>query len=287
MKIVLFLSVFLLSSAWAKWNVTSYNIRNFDRDQTAGNTNITELTSIIKDFKSDVMAFVEVVNDAAFKKLISDTLPGYSYQLSTCGGFGNQKLAIAYNKKTFKFLSAQEDFSLSGEGNSCGSLRSALIVKLKNIASAKTYTFVAVHLKAGSEEAAMKARWEQYTKLSKIMKKYKAQNLVVMGDFNTTGYNVRDQDYTQFEKLLKSTGTATMSEDLQCTSYWEGVLENGQHQSSILDHIVIGTSLSTSVTDIFLGAHCAKADCQESTPSELGSSYASVSDHCPVQVNFR
>lgn len=287
MKIALFLSIFYISGAWAKWNATSYNIRNFDRDPVAGATNISQLTDIIKDFKSDVMTFVEVVNASAFKRLISDALPGYKYQLTTCGGFGNQKLALVYNPKTFKFISAQEDLSFSGEANSCGSLRSVLITKMKNLQNGETYNFISVHLKAGGDDAAMDQRSAQYAKLTKLMNKYKNQNLVVMGDFNTTGYIHHDRDYNDFTKMLRSTNTKTMSANLGCTSYWEGEEENGRHQSSILDHILVGSQVMKSVGDVYVGTHCAKMDCKEAQPEALGLSYKFVSDHCPIQVNFQ
>lgn len=284
-----FLALCLLlgSHAWAGWNVTSYNIRNFNKDPGAGATDLIQLGKNLKAFKSDVMGFVEVVNLAAFKTLIDANLPGYQIVNSTCGGFGKQKLAVAFNSKTFKLISTVEDLSFSGTGTSCGSLRPALIVTLQEIATKKNYVFAALHLKAGGAESAMRQRWTQYHLLNGLAKRYSSQNLIMLGDLNTTGYNLKDADYDQFSSFLAVSNYKTMSENLGCTSYWSGTLGNGLHQSSILDHIVVNESMTKEVAVVHVGAHCAKLDCRDAAPADLGTDYESVSDHCPIQVSFK
>lgn len=278
----------LLSTAgWAKWSVSTYNIRNFDNDSDAGKTDLVELGKTIKEYQSDVMAFVEVVNKSAFDALIKKNLPGYQYQISSCGGFGKQHLAVVYNSKTFEYVKHAEDFSFSGNGNKCGSLRPVFLVTLKAKTTNTTYTFGAVHLKAGGNDRAMEQRWKQYSKLNGLTSKYRNENLVLLGDFNTTGYNIRDQDYTKFEDLLGDASLRTTSENIGCTSYWTGTLGGEEHQSSILDHIVVQNKNASSVESVKVGAHCARLDCRAATPEDLGRSYQSVSDHCPVQVTFR
>ncbi|WPU64853.1 endonuclease/exonuclease/phosphatase family protein [Peredibacter starrii] len=284
-----FLLILLLSShAWAKWSVSTYNIRNFDKDPGSGQTNIAELGKIIKSVQSDVMAFEEVVNRTAFDSLIKQNLPGYAYQMSNCGGFGKQNLAVVYNPKVFEFMSTVEDLSFSGSNNnSCGSLRPALLVTLMHIASKKIYTFGAVHLKAGGDNRAMSQRWKQYQNLGGLVKKYAAQNLILLGDFNTTGYNLQNEDYQRFEDMLSGTGVRTMAENIGCTNYWKGTQGGAEFQPSILDHIVLQDKNVAQVMDVRVGAHCAMTDCRPATPQNLGVSYQSVSDHCPVQVTFR
>lgn len=287
MKILVLLSFLLGSQAWAGWSVSTYNIRNFDRDPGAGSTNLTELGKTIKEFKSDVMTFIEVVNLEAFKKLVKNNLPGYGIAVSSCGGFGRQKLAIVYNSSMFKFLSQTEDMTFSGNTNACGSLRPVFLVTLQNKQTNKAYTFAAVHLKAGGATTAMQQRWSQYELLTKLAKTYRKQNLVMMGDFNTTGYNLKNEDYKRFDAFLSASSMETMSENLGCTSYWTGELENGQHQSSVLDHVVLSPEQLKNVDEVYLGSHCAKLDCRDATPEELGVSYDAVSDHCPIQVTFK
>jgi exonuclease III len=233
------------------------------------------------------MGFIEVVNPVAFKDLMDRTLPGYQYNISTCGGGGRQRLAFAYDTQKFEFIDVEEDLSFSGMSNGCGSLRPVLLVTLKLKETGKIYIFATVHLKAGGSETAMRQRWKQYDKLHLLMRKYHKENLVLLGDFNTTGYNIKDQDYEAFENLLTLTKNKTLAEEVGCTSYWTGTLENGQHQSSILDHVVVPESMHRNVVSVSVGTHCAKLDCAPALPEELGVTYETVSDHCPLRVNFR
>lgn len=285
-KILLLLSLLVSSQAWASWSISSYNIRNFDHDPEAGHTNLNELGKTIQEFKSDVMAFVEVVNLSAFKKVVAENLPNYVITNSTCGGFGDQKLAIVFDSKIFKFISATEDMTFSSTKANCGDLRPAFLVTLEHKANKQTYIFAALHLKAGGTETAMQARWIQYELLGKLARKYKNENLIMLGDLNTTGYNIQDEDFAHFDHFLNSASLKTISENLACTAYWAGTLSTGQHQSSILDHIVLKKEMYDGVKEIYFGSHCAKMDCNAATPSELGVSYKSVSDHCPIQVTF-
>lgn len=282
-----FLFLLLSFPGWAKWSVSTYNIRNFDNDPGAGATNLVELGKIIKEMQSDVMAFEEVINLKAFDTLIKKNLPGYVYKISDCGGFGKQHLAVVYNPKTFDFVKQEEDLTFSGSGNSCGSLRPLLLVTLKNKASKTDFTFGAAHLKAGGNDRAMAQRWQQYAKLEVIAEAYDKKNLILLGDLNTTGYNIKDKDFVKFEEFMNDSKMRTMTETIGCTNYWTGTQGGEEHQSSILDHIVIHDKNVSSVESVKVGAHCARTDCRPSTPEELGLSYQSVSDHCPVQVTFK
>lgn len=287
MKASLFLLLLLSSQVWAKWSVSTYNIRNFDKDSREGKTDVAELGKIIKSAQSDVMAFIEVVNKDAFSKLMSANLSGYAYAISKCGGFGKQHLAVAYNLKTFELVSEAEDLSFSDRNNKCGSLRPVFLVTLMHKASKKLYTFGAVHLKAGGASDAMKRRWEQYQKLEQLSQSYASKNLILLGDFNTTGYNIQDRDYEKFEELLSESGFRTTSESIGCSSYWSGTSGGEEFESSILDHVVVQDKTFASVTGVTVGAHCAKMDCRPATPSDLGRSFEKVSDHCPIQVTFK
>lgn len=287
MKFAFFLALLFSASTWAKWSVTTYNIRNFDKDMSAGRTDLVELGKIIKDVQSDVMAFEEVVNQKAFADLVKKNLPGYNYELSSCGGGGKQHIAVVYNAKTFDFVSKKEDLSFSDSYAACGSLRPVFLVTLKNKSTKETFTFGAVHLKAGGKPSSFSQRWEQYQKLEKLAQGYEKENLILLGDFNSTGYNIKDEDFQKFEDFMSGAGLRTMTETLGCTNYWAGTEGGPLFQSSILDHIVLQDKNVGNVTSVRVGAHCARTDCRPARPSDLGVSYESVSDHCPVQVQFK
>jgi len=286
-KLILILSLLFSSGAWAKWSVSTYNIRNFDKDTQAGKTNLVELGKILQTVKSDVMAFVEVVNEKAFDELIKKELPGYEYVISSCGGFGKQKLAVAYNAKSFIYVRHEEDLGFSGDGSKCGSLRPLFLVTLKKQDTKELYIFGVAHLKAGGTEASFSQRWKQYKKLGVVAEAHSSKNLILLGDLNTTGYSIQDKDHAMFIDFLASNKLTTNSEELACTSYWAGTSGSAEYQPSILDHIVVQEHIAADVHEVKLGAHCEKVNCAPATPEELGVSFKSVSDHCPIQVSFK
>lgn len=288
MKFLLVLSLLVSSSTWAKWSVSIFNIRNFDQDMRSNvRTDLVELAKIVKSVKSDAMGFVEVVNAEALKTFMNKNLPDYKYTISSCGGFGKQKLALAYNPKVFELITAQEDFSFSGSAG-CGSLRPVYLVTLKKMDTNEPVIFALAHLKAGGNEGAYSQRWIQYKKLAALANTYKGKNLIVLGDLNTTGYTVKDRDYSKFVDFLVAADFKTTSEDISCSSYWsggQGFVKN--YQPSILDHIVVPSTLNETIIETRVGSHCEKVACRPATPDQLGKSFKSVSDHCPIQVTFK
>lgn len=283
-----FLLLCFAFQGWASWSVSTYNIRNFDKDPRSGRTDVEALTKIIKEMKSDVMAFEEIVNKEAFDRLIQKALPGYLYQISSCGGSGKQLLAVVYNPKTFEFIKKDEDLNFSGGQNKCGSLRPLFLVNLKHLTSGHHFIFGVVHLKAGGSPGAMAQRWGQYEKLKLYASPLRQQSLVLLGDFNTTGYNIKDQDYFKFESFLSDARMRSLSENVNCTNYWRGTENIPEYSPSILDHIVVqDDNLLGTVESVKLGAHCSALDCRPATPVELGISYQLVSDHCPLKVTFK
>ncbi len=289
MKFTFLFLILLTSSAWARWSVATYNIRNFDSDPAAGKTDYAELQRIINTVKSDVIAFEEVVNAEAFTQVLAKALPGYRYSLSSCGGMGKQKIAIVFNPSVFEFVSQKEDFSFSGSGTegACGSLRPVFLVTLKMKATNQNYIFAGIHLKAGGDVRSMQTRWGQYRKLENLVAGTRNTRLILLGDFNTTGYNIKDEDYSRFTDLLDNVNMMTATEELGCTNYWHGGDQDPSFKSSILDHIVMGQTLSKQIASVKVGAHCQKVSCRDATDVELGLSHAKVSDHCPVQVTFK
>lgn len=287
MKFLLVLLLLATNTVFAKWSLSTYNIRNFDRDHEAGATNIAELEKILLSVKSDVMGFQEIVNTPAFEKVVRKTLSTHELVKSSCGGYGKQHLALLYNKSAFELVKKEEDLSYTGTEAACGSLRPLFLVTLKQKKTGEKFIFGLVHLKAGGDERAFRQRWAQYKKLRLLSGQYEKANLILLGDFNTTGYNIRNVDYEKFEDFLSSSGMRTVSEQLTCTTYWHGADQSPNMEPSLLDHIVMSDSNYGRVQQIKLGAHCGRMNCRSALPKDLGMSYESVSDHCPIQVTFK
>lgn len=294
MKKILLLCCFVALNSYASLKISAYNIRNFDKKGLG--TDKYELLNIINQMDSDVIAVEEIFNNSSFQKFVNKNLPEYSLVLSNCGGGGQQNLGFLYKREKVELTKQVEDASIASPDDivpqyGCGSLRPAMLGFFKERKSKKEFVAVAVHLKAGSGSKNYAKRWKQYNYLVKMVRSLRlAQNkdIVILGDFNTTGYDLRDQDYVKFNHMLTTAGAKTASEKIACTSYWTGNDYNDDiEEPSTLDHIVYTNNfMGYQLKSVSVGAHCKVANCQQVYNSVLGRSYEAVSDHCPVTALF-
>lgn len=294
-KLLLLTLVMLVSiSSFAALQVTSYNIRNFDKKGEG--TDKVELVRILKSLNSDLIAVEEIYNNPSFEKLVQKYLPEYDLVLSRCGGGGKQNLGFLYRKDRLTLTNTIEESKISDPSGlatdyGCGSLRPAFLGFFTQRHSKKKFVAIAVHLKAGSGSKSYSKRAWQYKYLVKMLRELRLaghRDVLVMGDFNTTGFDRKDKDYRNFTNMLSHSGTLTASEDIECTSYWGGSNQGDDiEEPSTLDHVVYNTSfMNMNLVDSYVGAHCKKAKCQEVYNSTLGRTYMDVSDHCPVTARF-
>ncbi len=287
MKLIALFLGLISFSAFSNITVTTFNIRNFDRDLDQA-TDLEELLKILKDSSADVFAFEEIVNASKLQDFTKENFPNHSLRVSSCGGAGRQKLALLYNNKKFDFIEEIEDLTFSsGRSTSCGKLRPVFFIKLKHRSTLEDYVFGVVHLKAGGSLEAKKQRWAQYLKLNQRAINFNQKNLILLGDFNTTGYLSRDDDFVEFESFLNKSQMTTLSDQINCSSYWDGGLNSGMFFASLLDHVVVSENLRPQVEQVEVGAHCFSRKCQNSTGLELGQSFKNVSDHCPIRVSIK
>jgi len=278
----------------AALQVTSYNIRNYDKKGEG--TDKVELVKILKSLDSDLIAVEEIYNNESFEKLVLKYFPDHALVLSRCGGGGNQNVGFLYRKDKLTLNKVIEESKISDPSGmatsyGCSSLRPALLGFFTQIETKKHFVAIAVHLKAGSGAKNYRKRAWQYRFLGKMVRELRLAghaDVLVMGDFNTTGFDDKDQDYKNFSKMLNTSGTETASANIQCTSYWRGKIANDDiEEPSVLDHVVHNSNfLNMKLADSFVGSHCKLASCQETYNSTLGTSYLDVSDHCPVTARF-
>jgi endonuclease/exonuclease/phosphatase family metal-dependent hydrolase len=280
--------------AHAALQVTSYNIRNYDKKGEG--TDKVELIKILKSLNSDLIAVEEIYNNVSFEKLVQKFLPNHALVLSRCGGGGKQNVGFLYRKDKLKLNKLVEESKISDPSGTvtsygCASLRPALLGFFTQIKSNKNFVAVAVHLKAGSGSKNYSKRAWQYRFLGKMVRELRLaghKDVLVMGDFNTTGFDDKDADYKNFYKMLNQSGTETASTNIECTSYWRGKKPSDDiEEPSVLDHVVHNSNfLNMKLIDSYVGAHCKLAACQETYNSTLGNSYSNISDHCPVTAKF-
>lgn len=293
-----FFSVLFLASTFSAQALTigGYNIRNFDYDERYKiRTNKVELASMIQNLKVDVLSVEEINNTQEFEKFVESKLPGFGTELSRCGGEHGQHLGFVYNKNTVELLAFNEDLSIAEPGTpgSCDSGSRPLAIALFQIKATKQkfYGFT-VHLKSGSQAASLKKRSKQYQIIQNTMQELKSktgvQDFYVAGDFNTTEYLARGADYNDLNKAVKNMGMTDLASNLKCSAYYWGGTDDGIETPSLLDHVLVTPGLvKVKSPTAKAGAHCELVSCREVPIKQLGISYESVSDHCPLTATVQ
>jgi endonuclease/exonuclease/phosphatase family metal-dependent hydrolase len=291
MKSTLFLLALLFTlSTFAEGRIAAYNIRNFDYDERARiPTNKGYLKTIISKLKADFIAVQEIREDQVFKGFIQKHFPKMETVLSTCGGAHGQKLGFVYNSDKYELLKFEEDLRVSNPFDlrrpTChGGSRPLAIGTFLNKKTAEEFIAIAVHLKSGGSSSSIKKRFKQLAILKTVVKELNAKGskkITILGDFNTTQYNNRGQEYKKFKSLVNEMGMHDASENIQCSSYWYGGRRDGKQYPSLLDHVLVSKSFSSKKPKNKLYGHCARLKCQITGDSNMGVSYDEVSDHCP------
>lgn len=292
------LPILILATSFSLKAITigTYNIRNFDYDERYKiRTNKVELASIISKLNVDVLSVEEINNTEAFESFVAGKLPGYDTELTRCGGEHGQRLGFVYNTKKVDLLAFNEDLSISNPGGSgtCDSGSRPMAIGLFQIKATKQKFYgITVHLKSGSAPSSVEKRNKQYQIIKEMIQYLKAntgvQDYYVAGDFNTTEYISRGNDYVELNKVVKSLDMIDLVASTKCTAYWWGGSNDGIETPSILDHVIATKGLiKISSPKTQVSGHCQKVSCREVPIRELGISYESVSDHCPVTAKIQ
>lgn len=293
MKCALTLLALIASlSAHAALTIGAYNIRNFDYDERYRiRTNKVELATMLINLKADVLSVEEINNTVEFASFITTKVPGYKAATSQCGGEHGQHLGFIYNTRTVEMLSFNEDLTIAdpGQVGGCNSgSRPMAIALFKVKATGQKFYGMTVHLKSGSQGESLNKRAKQFEIIKKIIKELKVKTGVAdyyfAGDMNTTEYLNRGSDYKMLTTVVKDLGMIDLAANLPCSAYWWGNTDDGVEEPSLLDHVIatpgLIKSMSQARTQVF--GHCAKVSCKSATLEQLGVSYESVSDHCPI-----
>jgi len=289
---LMFLGLMVSSSAVQALDFATYNIRNFDADpRSQVRTNKPALKDILLSLNAELMAVEEIVNVPEFENFVAQNLPEYTFKLTDCGGAGKQRLGFLYKRDKLVLQKFIEEDRVAN-GGACGKgLRPAAIGHFYDNEKKIEFTAVAVHLKAGGRQANADVRFRQYQIIGTLIKELRTQGherVVVMGDFNTTDYVLRNQNYARFISFLDQNHLVDFSPEINCTAYWWGGVDDGIEYSSILDHVILTQEMFDSFKShtVKVHAHCQKAQCGNVSSDELGVSYNEVSDHCPLALSL-
>lgn len=301
------LTLATIQNASAGLTLAAYNIRNFNYDDRSKvPTDEPVLATLIKETKADVISVEEIVNADAFKKFIASTpsLNKYSVVLTQCGGENRQKLGILYDSTRFNLKAFIEDKrTVMSDGrermankqdvqvaDACNTGSRPLALSwLQDKVTNTEFMIISVHLKAGGGAKNVAKRQAQLNMIKNVMNEYQqkgVKSFAIMGDFNSTEYLDRGADYTALQSLAQSMNMTDFSKDLECTAYWSNPQSGDIQLPSVLDHIIVSSTLTSQYAhqQTIAGGHCAKSGCSRQTSEELGTSYLGVSDHCPISA---
>lgn len=292
---VVWIFALLSANLWAQITIGAYNIRNFDYDQRYHiATNKNELSLLLRSLNVDVLSVEEINNTARWHEFVAMSMPGYGTAVSQCGGDHGQHLGFLFNTRKVELLGFSEDLSISAPGGQggCNSGSRPLAIGLFQIKATKQKFFgLTAHLKSGSDSSALAKREKQYQVIKRIINDLRnstgVQDFYLAGDLNTTEYIRRGNDYKQLNKVVAELGMVNLTANLGCSAYWWGGTDDGIENPTLLDHIIATPGLIKTRVNTQVHAHCRAVSCRQVPQSQLGISYASVSDHCPVTANIQ
>lgn len=298
--ILCFLSLSLSSHTLASIRMATYNIRNFDYDVRSNTpTNKAHLVKTLTEMGPDLLAVQEIHNTNEFKSMIKNHFSEkYDAILSKCGGAHEQHLGFVYNTEKLKLLSFTEDMSTVSPGQQqqqdqfcyTGS-RPLAIAQFKRISNNEVYVGIAVHLKSGGQDQSINKRFKQLESIAKIVDNYRNQglkNIIIMGDFNSTEYILKNKNYKRFVQTIEKMELKDTTKDLACSAYWWGGTNDYTQYPSTLDHIIVSEEISKSITmKPQAYGHCKMLKCQSTLEGDMGISFDEVSDHCPILTEIK
>ncbi|PRQ02848.1 Endonuclease/Exonuclease/phosphatase family protein [Enhygromyxa salina] len=266
--------------------VVSWNLANF-RGHASGH-DLTRMREVIEALDPDVIAVQEIKDPEALAAL----LPGWELRLSAKGGRGHQLLGVAWRPERVELLDSAEHPELSIGGR----VRPALSAYLRARDGGPDFWLVIVHLKAMPDS--VEVRRKQWPKLVDIAADTQTRDgdLIVVGDFNTTGPPGGGRRGPAIEQLelseaLAPAGLRRLTNATGCTAYYDGRRRDAWKEPSEIDLVWV-RELDESLdvdAQVHSGTHCASERCGDfrSTEAYPLHDYESVSDHCPVVVDLR
>ena len=269
--------------------VVTWNLENFAG--VPSEHDIERMREVIERLDPDVLAVQEIKDPDALAAL----LPGWEIALSSEGGRGHQFVGVAVRPDRIELLEHAEHPQLSLGGH----VRPAYSAYLRAREGGPDFWLVVVHLKAMPN--GIDLRREQWPMLAALADELAQRpgatdpDLVIMGDFNTTGpegAGARGPALEQAElaEVLDVTGLRRLRNAGGCTAYYDGQRRDAWKEPSEIDLVWtrdLAESLE-STTEVHSGTHCAEERCRDfrSTEAYPVRDFESVSDHCPVVLDL-
>ncbi|HWB77005.1 MAG TPA: endonuclease/exonuclease/phosphatase family protein [Nannocystaceae bacterium] len=259
--------------------VLSWNLRNFPGDEQ----DLDAIAARIDATAPHVLALQEIHDAHALAEL----LPDRTILRSWGGGARGQHVGVALDERT-RLLDAPIEHDALALG---GRVRPAFSTQLA-VDGGLDFQIVVVHLKAAPEGAA--TRRIQWALLADAIARLRATSddpdLVLVGDFNTTGDDTKsaDDERRELVDVLARIGLRAVEIEGGCSAYWDGERHDGWLEPALLDLAFVAGFEEYEWRATPLGA-CAAHGCSalRSTAAHPDPQVAAMSDHCGVLLHAR
>ncbi len=283
--------------------ISAWNIRNFPRDDRPQypdlgylrRTNFCDLEKVLAGLDADVLGVEEIHKPRLFMRLFRKVEGRRRYRsvFSRGGGRWGQHVGIVWD--SMRLHEAAKPVEVTSVALDA-SLRPAEAVYLRSTRSGGIdFTVVEVHLRAGPR--GYSERLEQYRRIARWVnawvQKTGDQDVVVQGDFNTTGPENGSvaQEVAAADSILATAHLRRLVNARGCSEYWEGAnRHDGIQVPALLDRVYVrGMEELNRSVELETWLHCARMDCRPlvSRPGAEDGTFWDVSDHCPLTFEVR
>lgn len=262
--------------------LVSWNLGNFPRDDQ----DLDRLRERLLALEPDVVAVQEIKDPQTLR----DLMPEWELAISEQGGAGHQRVGFLYDPRTIELVGEPSEHR---EITMKGRVRPAFHAYLRRLPAGPDFHAVVVHLKARPDGLAL--RREQWPRLAKVLAGFTREgdaDLVVLGDFNTTGPKdgSPDQELGELDAALSAASLRRLPNPAGCSAYWDGRRRDAWQEPSLLDLAWVGglAESSAAAASVTVLGPCARYGCDafRSTDAYPDLDYERVSDHCPIVVDL-
>jgi len=250
-------------------------------------TDIPALVDLLEKLDFDVLAVEEINDTQRFDAVLAQlgARTGRAYQSVYSLDWDHpQHTGIVVRKDHLRIESPK----VHGEIATRPTMRAGLSARIVSTKEGGVdFGLLVLHLASGDSAGRAALRAEQAKFAGQVVAERQAElgdrDFIVVGDMNTAR---GPQELPAFDQALAGTsGLARQEPDLACSTYYTKGPTNPVLQPSYIDNVYFASMDERDVSvPVTVGAHCYERSCQpfESDSAEHGTSYWTVSDHCPV-----
>nr|WP_276598939.1 endonuclease/exonuclease/phosphatase family protein [Nannocystis sp. SCPEA4] len=263
----------------------TFNIQTFPHAKTDREA----VAAALAELDADALAVQEIRDLGAFQATLdrASALAGRRYAAvltPSCRGNKQGRLHVGVVYDTARLELA--DFRALSKGDSCPAGQAPGLVASLRAGDGRKLALASVHFTPNGNERSFRERqgqWKWLTSILPALREELGAEVVVGGDFNSTGYDDETSAERRFiDELVAEQGLQLPTGALGCSMYWKPDPKKPRWEPSLLDHVLAPKDMSFGTPET-LGM-CAALACevQSSEPEVM----RRVSDHCPVRIEL-